>query len=358
MNMKIEYPGLVIERQRNGSLRYRVRRAGDKTKRTLLPVPPDHPDFQTFYLAARHGDPAPRETDAAPKTMRRLADRYLAHLHRAAEAGLASHATHKQRKSQLLRFCAMQDEDGDEYGTLSMLAPTSVLVRARDKWMHKPGEANNLIKSIRAMYAWAGEHEGLQVNPAAGIKKIGKEGGGATPWTADDLKAFRLRHPSGTTAFAWLTLTMFTACRIDDARTLGRRNEVEISGQLWLRWQPGKRGSAPVELPMAPPLVKALRAVKVEGATYLLTEYGKPFAPNGLGNRVRKWCAEAGLKNRSAHGVRKAVAELLAEAGCTQHQIMSVLSHTQAKTSEVYTKGAERRVMAATAMQAMAGVEW
>ena len=50
--------------------------------------------------------------------------------------------------------------------------------------------------------------------------------------------------------------------------------------------------------------------------------------------------------------------ELLAEMGCSQHQIMAIMSHTQAKTSEIYTKGAERRVLATGGMQALATLDW
>ena len=110
---------------------------------------------------------------------------------------------------------------------------------------------------------------------------------------------------------------------------------------------------------MMPPLLKSLRALKVQGPTYLLNSYGRTFSSvNSIGNTVRSWCREAGLDDRSSHGIRKALAELLAEAGCSQHQIMAILAHTQAKTSEVYTKGAQRRILAADAMQALAGMEW
>jgi integrase len=358
MDMRLEYPGLVIERQRSGAIRYRVRQIGDKARRTLLTVTPDHPDFHRQYTAARHGDTLPPDTKAPPRTMQWLVDRYLAHLTRKVDAGLHKPGTLKQRRSLLTRFCAMTDDDGDTYATLDMIAPTPALVQARDKWMDRPAEADNLIKALRAMYEWHGEGDVAFVNPARAVRSIHVSKGGAVPWTAADLRKFRDRHPAGTTAHAWLTLSLFTACRIDDARMLGRRHEVQVGGLTWLRWQPGKTGSAPVDLPVAPQLLTTLRSLKVQGASYLLTDFGKPFAYGGLGNRVRKWCADAGLENRSAHGVRKAMAELLAEAGCTQHQIMAIMSHTQAKTSEIYTKGAQRRIMAESAMAQVAGLEW
>ncbi|PTR15407.1 hypothetical protein [Cereibacter azotoformans] len=41
-----------------------------------------------------------------------------------------------------------------------------------------------------------------------------------------------------------------------------------------------------------------------------------------------------------------------------QHQIMAIMAHTQAKTSEIYTKGVERRTLAAAAFAALAGMDW
>jgi integrase len=288
-----------------------------------------------------------------------LVDRYLAHLDAKAAAGLASHATAKQRRSLLTRLCVHRDGTGAAYGGLDIDLPPQAFVHVRDAWMHTPAEADNLMKGARAMYAWAIEQGYRQVNPVAGIAKIHSPGGGAKPWTPADLKQFLAKYPIGTTQHAWVSLCMFTACRLGDARVLGRRHEVEHAGVTWLEWQPGKRGSAPMTLPVMPALKRSLRALPVLGPTYLLTTRGKTFSSvNSLGNTVRDWCIDAGLKDRSSHGIRKATAGLLAEAGCSQHQIMAILAHTQAKTSEVYTRDAERRILAANAMQSMAGLEW
>ena len=205
-----------------------------------------------------------------------------------------------------------------------------------------------------------GERGEIAQNPAAGIAPINKAPkGGARPWTAADLKAFKRAHPKGTTAHLWLTLQAFTACRIGDAIWLGRDQETIHNGSTWLEWQPRKKGSAPVSIPVLPQLFEATRASNVIGPAYILNEQGRPFASSeALRVRVQRWCIDAGLHGRSSHGVRKAVAELMAESGCTQHQIMAVMSHTQAKTSEVYTKGAERRILAADGMQALADVKW
>lgn len=205
------------------------------------------------------------------------------------------------------------------------------------------------------MYRWTTERELCGINPAI---EIAQGRVGAKPWTADDLRKFREHHAPGTTPHLALTLFMFTACRIGDAFKLGRKHEEVIEGVRALSWRPAKRGSAPVTIPMLPPLFKATRAQPEENETYLLNYRGQPFStPDSLGQMFRRWCRDAGLEDRSSHGIRKAAGHLLAQEGCSQYQIMTIHGHTQAKTSEVYTKGVERWRLAKDAMAKLEGLD-
>jgi len=71
-----------------------------------------------------------------------------------------------------------------------------------------------------------------------------------------------------------------------------------------------------------------------------------------------KWCRAAGLENRTAHGIRKAAGNILAEAGCSQYQIMAIHGHSESRTPEVYTKGVDRDELAAAGMETMKGIDW
>jgi site-specific recombinase XerD len=42
--------------------------------------------------------------------------------------------------------------------------------------------------------------------------------------------------------------------------------------------------------------------------------------------------------NRSQHGIRKGVAQLLAEGGASKYEITAALAHSEAKTTERYTE--------------------
>lgn len=353
--MRLNLPGLVKEQSR-GKHRWRVRKEGNPRIKTTLTVTPDHPAFMEYYRAARAGirlTPEIAPEDAAVRgSIAWLTHKYESHLRGMVEDGRASPLTLRQRTGFLIQL-------RNDYGDYSLDIPTSEIRRMRDERGSTPGAADNFVKTIRAVYAWAMDVGIADQNPAAGIARINRGGGGATPWSVDDLRRYTAIHRPGTQAHLALSLFVFTACRIGDAIMLGRGHEVQDGPVTWLEWQPGKRGSAKVSIPMMPPLFAATRAGKVIGPTYLLTDYGRPFASTeGLRNRFRKWCDAAGLEGRSAHGVRKAAATLMAEQGATQHQIMAILGHTQARTSEIYTRSAARRKMAVEGMALLGSLEW
>ena len=68
---------------------------------------------------------------------------------------------------------------------------------------------------------------------------------------------------------------------------------------------------------------------------------------------VREWCNAAGLSECSSHGLRKACARRLAEAGCSAHQIMAVTGHKTLGEVERYTRAALREGLADSALALM-----
>jgi integrase len=65
---------------------------------------------------------------------------------------------------------------------------------------------------------------------------------------------------------------------------------------------------------------------------------------------------QAGLPDRCvSHGLRKAAARRLADAGCSAHQIVAVTGHQSLKEVERYTKQAEQRRLATVAMATLQG---
>lgn len=351
--MKVDYPGLIKEPLPSGNFRYRVRVEGNKRKRIRLHVTPEHPDFAEHYHRARAGvelsaAPHPPELEA-PETVGWLTREYEKHMTQQVAAGRMSPATLKQRASFFSRYRT-------SYGGHSMHMPRSAVLALRDSMAATPGAADNMVKAIRALYVWAVDRDICALNPAKGVEKINPGSGGASAWTTKDLKRYRDAHGTGTMAHRTLTLFMFSACRISDAVWLGTDQQERDGDVTWLSWQPVKRGSMPVDIPMLPPLIDAVDGCEGE---FIRSESGKPFASTeGLRNRFKKWCVDAELGHLSAHGIRKAAGNLLSEHGASQYQIMAIHGHSSARTSEVYTRTAKRRVLARDAMESIKGISW
>ncbi|WP_181824490.1 tyrosine recombinase XerC [Phaeobacter gallaeciensis] len=364
--VKLGYDGLLIEPMASGNIRYRVRVRGNKNHRITLPIGPEHPEFHQIYLAARMGiieSPSDIQLQASKGTVEWLVSEYLSHIERMVSSGQASHLTLKQRQNFrpliLTRKSTSGKSEGRSWAGLPMEIPAAELAALRDDLMTTPGKAKNVFKMLKAMYKWGCERGHCQTNPAASISVHYKSQGGATPWSLDDLQKYREHHQPGTMAHMTLTLFMFTACRISDAYQLGREHEKRINGTTWLSWNPQKKGSRQIEIPVLPPLMIAIQSQKVVGSTYLLTELGRPFrSAEGLRNKFKDWCREAGLPDRSSHGIRKAAGHLLALHGATQYEIMAIHGHAQASTSQIYTESVERLKLAEMGVSKLGDLNW
>ncbi len=106
-----------------------------------------------------------------------------------------------------------------------------------------------------------------------------------------------------------------------------------------------------VDISQHPQLRASLTASASDHLVLLTTEFGKPFTAKGFGNWISKAAERAGLPHCSAHGLRKAAARRLAEAGCSAHQIMAITGHQTLKEVERYTREAGRRNLADSAME-------
>src|SRR3546814_13811445 len=94
-----------------------------------------------------------------------------------------------------------------------------------------------------------------------------------------------------------------------------------------------------VDIPIHPELKRVLEGTPRQNMTFLVTEYGKPFTANGFGNWMRDRYDEAGLPQCSSHGLRKAMAKRLAEAGCSLKEIMSITGPATEGEVILYTDG-------------------
>lgn len=345
--MKINYPGLIEEKLPSGGSRFRVREKGRKTNRIRIYCGPDHPEFQKQYLAARAGEqpePIKAVSDyAKPESIAWLVNSYFEYLEKRVAAGTTSAKTLKKKRNLLTRLTQNPDK--------KMLIPQYRLIEMQDSMAATPAQADAFMEAIAVMYDWAIKRKYIKENTARGVPTIYVKGDGATPWKAADVKAFFAKHKPGSKPHVAMSVLLWTGCRIEDLTVLGRRFECAIDGVDALRFIPAKKGSSEVCIPLLEPLRAAVRAPTVQGNTYVLGRGGKPYASgDAMSAMFKRWCIDAGLSHLSAHGVRKGLAEILAELGCSQYELMAILGHSEAKTSEVYTRRVERWKLANAAL--------
>lgn len=223
------------------------------------------------------------------------------------------------------------------------------VLEIRDTIRDTAGAQNNVVKTISAMFGWAISAGLADRNPAIGIEHL-HSGDGFHAWTVDEVRQFEARHPLGSKARLALHLGLFTGFRLSDLATLGKQHVRDG----WLYVRPGKTGKSSgvvVEIPLLPELQATIDATETGDLTFLINDLGRPFTVNGLGNKMRHWCDQAGLPQCSMHGLRKAGATIAADNGATDSQLMAIFGWTTKKQTTLYTKKADRKRLAGEAMR-------
>jgi integrase len=221
-------------------------------------------------------------------------------------------------------------------------------IRDDDEVAGKPAAANLRLKALKAMFAWAVEEEEAPHDPTIGVKKVSYAERGHHTATADEIEQYKQRHPVGTKARLAFDLLRFTTGRREDIPLLGPGHVK--NGRIKFTQQNKDRKPIEVDLPVHPELATSIAATASGHMTFLVTEYGKPYTASGFGNAMRDWFNQANLPHCSSHSMRKATPTQMAENGATPHELMAVTGHTTLEQVETYTRAAEKRKLADSAM--------
>jgi len=216
----------------------------------------------------------------------------------------------------------------------------AILARRADT----PAAANNLRKRIAQILDHAIALDWIRANPARLVKPYRLNSQGFHAWDEGEIARFFECHDPGTLAHRAVTLMLYTGTARVDAVKIGPWNIK--AGRIEYRRQKTIRSNGVlVSIPIHPDLAEVLASLP-DDRPYLATAYGNPRSPEGLGNSMRAWCDAAGLSTCSAHGLRKACARRLAEAGASAHEIMAVTGHKTLSEVQRYTESAMREGLA------------
>ena len=252
-------------------------------------------------------------------------------------------------------------------GSMKADLPVEAFMHILDSFEERTGAAETCLKAMKAAFKWGRSRSGFPTSPHVLLISTPHKGkGGATAWTEEDEAQFLNRHGPGTMARRWFYLARTMAGRIGDTNDIGPKNIKFKNGRAYLGWQPKKKGSKYVEVPLMLELVEELEAGPYHAEAFLVTDHGNPFkSPKSLSNRIAKWVVQAGLckevevedpktkmketvrkPTRSQHGVRKYTAHELAHAGASIFEVAARLSHGDVNSSAPYVEDVDRARLA------------
>lgn len=329
---------------RHGKARVRFRRKGQAEH--YFKAVPWTDEFMAEYQACLDGEAAPAITPGANRTRPGTINALVVAYYAAPEFRRLRPATQATYRGIIERFRA-------RHGDKMVVTLERQHVKALIGSMHEtPAAANNLLDRLKGLMGFAVDVGMRRDDPTLRLRGFKTEGEGFHTWTEDEIARFEARHPIGSKARLALGLLLFTGQRRSDAVAMGWQHVAD--GVIMVRQQ---KTDVRLALPIHPTLRSILDATPRANLTFLTTHQGKPFTPAGFGNWLRDRCDEAGLRGCSAHGLRKAAARRLAEAGCTNQQIKAVTGHKTDTEVSRYTAAADQARLAAQAMATTYGME-
>jgi len=200
----------------------------------------------------------------------------------------------------------------------------------------------HFLKTARSLFAWAMKADLVETDPTAGVKAESQKTEGYHVWTEEEVATFEARWPVGTRERLAMTLMLYTGVRRGDAVRIGRQHIKD--GVISIKTE--KTGTW-VYLPLASELEQVIEATPTGNLALIATHDGRPMNKRYFGQWFREACVEAGVPG-SCHGLRKAGATRLAEAGATVHELNSIFGWSGSDMASLYTRKADARRMAAS----------
>jgi integrase len=317
-------------------MRFYFRRVGHK--QVPLPGMPGSAEFMAAYQTALTGEPlAIGAGRTKPGSMSALAVSWYG----SADFRQLAPASQTTYRRIVERFLA---EHGDK--PVALLQPKNVRMLI-DAKVQTPTVANRLLSILHLLMRHAVERGMRSDDPTLQVRRVRYKVRGFPTWSEDNIAAFEARWPLGSRARLAMSLLLYTGQRRSDVIRMGRQHL--RGGAIDVKQQ--KTGER-LTIPLHQDLAAAIDASPSNHLTFLMTEAGQPFAS---GNAFYNWFTDcvraAGIPpGLSPHGLRKAAARRLAEAGCTPHQIASITGHTTLKEIERYTKAVDQVQLAKAAI--------
>jgi integrase len=293
------------------------------------------PEFDEAYRAALAATPTPKQINAPTGSLE-----WAWMLYRQSQAWLGlGKDTRKQRESVMGQI--LKENARTPISAINRKA----IVQGIERRMATPFGARHFLYTLRGLFQWLVGAEMIGADPTTGVKVKKPKTDGYATWTHQEIVQYEARWPIGTRERLMLDVYVYTGLRRGDAARVGKQHVhngvIAIQTEKTGEW---------VHIPVLDVLQRTLDASPVGDLCFIVTPKGKPYAKESLGNAFKVACVEAGILDKSAHGLRKAAATRAAENGATEAQLEAIFGWRGGKMAYKYTQAANRKRLAAQAM--------
>jgi integrase len=230
-----------------------------------------------------------------------------------------------------------------EYGTCPLRALEEKAFRREViKWHNafseiKPREADNRVSILARVLSWAAADGPLDRNVLDSFERAYANDRSDVIWLSEDIEAF-LVVASLEMQLA-MVLALHTGQRQGDILRLAwnQYDGTSISLRQGKRRRLGR--SAPlIRVPCTKALKMTLDAVPRRALVILTTKTGLRFKKRYFADQWEKTCRAAGIVDLHFHDIRGTTVTLLAEAGCTVPEIVTITGHSLRRAQEILDK--------------------
>lgn len=302
--------------------------------RTNIPGPYGSPEFHAAYEAALETVRLPR-SKAKADTLGWLIEQFLGSLRYKNSSAI-------RKETLRYQFDWIKSEAGDLPFARLRVRHVEALMAKKDG----PSAANAVKKNLSMLFNFASNKlDYAGANPAKFAERLKKNSDGYHTWTDDEVNRFREWHGPGTKARLAILIALNTGMARQDLCYAGRHMLTVKDGQLRIAYARGKTSVA-ADMPVLPELAEEIAWLPQDQETFITQQRSKQsYKVTSFGNWFRGRCDEAGVPG-SIHGLRKAGATRLADAGASEWEIASYLAHTDTTQARTYTRKANRSKLA------------
>lgn len=206
----------------------------------------------------------------------------------------------------------------------------------RDRKAATPAAANERLKILGCLWAYAMEEEWVDTNVVRDVPRIRSASTGHATATDEDIDRYMAHHTSDMARLI-MRLLMMTGARCSDLRRFGKAN-VKDGALVYTTVKTGVTCEVPI-----PPDIQA-DLDRCADMVFALTGNGKPFASDkALSARIAKNFRQAGIEGITAHSVRKWAVTKNAEDGWSEMELCAKYGWRDPKEARPYVQAANRR---------------